>query len=167
MATLVRALRRAAFVFRQVAALGALILGVRILWLSAVAGIAHAQSKGAQAEKPTQSPNDQDDRVVSGLVPNTQRPDLDELRSLVEKTSPSEVEIDPPPAVPIQRRILVDVGPARSEVFVGKKNVGMTPFGGQIGCAEGEEIMVQVLPPRGVPIQRRVTCSGDTLLVQE
>jgi hypothetical protein len=65
------------------------------------------------------------------------------------------------------RRILVDVGPARSEVFIGKKNVGMTPYGGQIACTLGEEIKIQVLPPEGVPITRRLTCRGDTLLVGE
>jgi hypothetical protein len=52
-------------------------------------------------------------------------------------------------------------------VFIGKKNVGMTPYGGQIACTLGEEIKIQVLPPEGVPITRRLTCRGDTLLVGE
>lgn len=162
MAKVVSALRRVAFFLRQVGALVALILSVRILWLSAVAGIAHAKSNPTGFESPSPEP-----QSAPVKAQNAHRPNLEELQSMVSKPPEQKEIAPPPPPVPTQRRILVDVGPARSEVFIGKKNVGMTPFGGQIACLSGEEIKIQVLPPKGIPIQRRVMCLGETLLVQE
>ena len=64
------------------------------------------------------------------------------------------------------RRVVVDWGPERSEVFIGGKKVGHTPFGGQISCIDGQPVEIVVLPTRGVPLQRRLQCSGEQLRVQ-
>jgi len=60
------------------------------------------------------------------------------------------------PAVP--RQILIDLGPARSEVYVDGRRVGQTPFLGQVKCRPGREISVQVIPERGLPLGEKRVC---------
>lgn len=162
----VRVLWRIALFLRQIAALGALSLAVRVLWLSVALGIAHGRTTRDESHETRRVEGGDRENGQGETVQAAHRPDLDELRSMVGNAPPEE-KTEPPPPVPVHRRILVDVGPARSEVFVGKTLVGKTPYGGQIACTSGEEIKVQILPPRGVPIERRVNCRGDTLLVLE
>lgn len=162
MRQLVNTLRTCAVLLRQGAALGSLVLAIRVLWLSGLAGLAHARSEA------NDSPREASIAVArtQAGAPNPYRPDLEKLSEMIGRVESEPPDVPPAP-VPSLRRILVDVGPPRSEVFVGKTKVGHTPYGGQIACIADEEIKIQILPPQGVPILRRVTCRGDTLLVQE
>lgn len=58
------------------------------------------------------------------------------------------------------RRLVVDFGPERSDVYLGGRRVGKVPYVGQVHCKLGEFVRVQVLPPHGPPISRDVPCTG-------
>lgn len=158
-------LRRLAVFLRQVAAFGAFIISLRLLWLSCVSGLAYARTPVSADPLGAASDTAELSSVPSGAF-NPHRPDLEELENLAgaSKMAPPPA---PPPAVPKLRRILVDVGPPRSEVFIRKTKVGHTPYGGQVACVAAEELRVLILPPEGVPLVRVVPCHGDTLLVQQ
>lgn len=63
------------------------------------------------------------------------------------------------------RTLLVELGPARSEVIVNGRRLGETPFAGQWSCVDGDPLKIQVVPRQGVPITRSMRCGGTTLLV--
>jgi hypothetical protein len=159
-------LRRVAGFLRQLGALGALLLSVRLLWLSCVLGLAYARAPAGDAVRGSEEARTPDPTPAPLRLSNPHRPDLAELSKLAG-ASMSEPPPEPPAPVPAMRRILVDVGPPRSEVFVGKTRVGHTPYGGQIACLSEDEVKVQILPPQGVPIVRVVACRGDTLLIRD
>jgi len=79
--------------------------------------------------------------------------------------STTEASVDDPPRTPELRTLLVQSGPARSEVFVNGTRLGETPFAGQWSCAEGDDVRVQIVPRHGLPLVRHVRCGGSTLLV--
>ena len=158
---------RTARAFRQLSSFGALVLAVRVLWLASADGLSHARAKAPEShvgESPT--PAEALEDASRRKSPN--RPDIDELKQLAGAAEgrPTDEESAAGPA-PRLRRILVDLGPERSEVYVGGSHVGRTPYGGQISCMLGEKLKIQVLPPRGVPVSREVVCQGDTVVVRE
>lgn len=72
----------------------------------------------------------------------------------------------PAPTGPVHRiSIVVEAGPPRSDVFVAGTKLGQTPFVGEISCALGSEIKIQVLPPKGPPTDylRRCGEGGVTI----
>src|SRR5690606_37722652 len=71
--------------------------------------------------------------------------------------------VEPANARPIPRQIFVDFGPSRSEVFINGRNLGRTPFVGQVVCRTGEEIRIDVVPPEGLPQRRVGICQGTSL----
>jgi hypothetical protein len=63
---------------------------------------------------------------------------------------------------PKQRTLLVDLGPARSEVFVSGVLVGHTPYAGSWTCRDGDVLVIHVLPKgRGAPIESRAFCENS------
>jgi hypothetical protein len=50
-----------------------------------------------------------------------------------------------------RRTLLVDLGPARSDVYVNGVAVGRTPYAGTWGCRDGDEVNIVVLPPGKAP----------------
>jgi hypothetical protein len=63
------------------------------------------------------------------------------------------------------RTLLVQLGPARSEVIVNGRRLGETPFAGQWTCADGDALRVQVIPRLGAPLERTLRCGGVSMLV--
>jgi hypothetical protein len=56
------------------------------------------------------------------------------------------------------RSVVVDFGPARSEVFINGGPVGRTPYAGQVSCRLGDTFRVDVVPPKGLPIHKDMRC---------
>jgi len=98
-------------------------------------------------------------------------PDLDprkQLEALQKELAPAAVQTAPPDAkVPRLRSLVVDLGPPRSEVFVSGRLLGRTPYAGQLVCTEGEELQLDVVPVKGMPLRRKLHCRADILLAQE
>lgn len=135
---------------RTVAALGAFGLSLRFSWLSLSAAHGAFDTEGPPArERHALLPEDSEHAPL----------DLDELRRLAN-ANVSEGEAEPEIRL---RQLLVDVGPARSEIYVNGHYVGRSPFAGQWGCVDGDEIAIDVLPPNGMPIARRATCRGQVI----
>lgn len=63
------------------------------------------------------------------------------------------------------RRIIVDLGPERSKVFINGMFVGETPYGGQLSCGSKAQIDLVVLPETGAPLRRSLICAGAQLSV--
>lgn len=78
-------------------------------------------------------------------------------------TAPSAPPV--PKGPPEVRSLLVDLGPPRSEVFVNTRRLGETPYAGQWTCRAGEILRVQIIPKRGVPVERTLICGGTTMSV--
>ncbi len=62
--------------------------------------------------------------------------------------------------------LIVNVGPERSEVFVNGVPVGRTPYLGDLQCARGNKVKVDILPPnKGKPLTRTVECRSGVLTI--
>jgi hypothetical protein len=166
---LLRALGRTT---RLVASLGLLFLAVRFAWLTGgdVIDAWAADSEilgGKKTESKEKGPDALRSSVRKSVKDSTYRPDLEELseaaKGALDSNEPAQDD-EGRRATP--RRILVDLGDERSEVFINTRAVGRVPYVGQITCAEGDAITIQVLPPSGAPIIRRVVCRGTTILAR-
>jgi hypothetical protein len=170
----------AARITRQLAALGALMLAIRFAWLSGGEALRHLYTRLSPGEaemgsseatpdesNPTRSPLT---NLAEGVnhPDNPHRPDLKQLNEKFQ-TAPDvdTLKSDPSPAPIRARRLLVDVGPERSEVYVQGRLVGHTPYVGQVSCAEGQPIKIDILPPEGAPAVRSAVCRGDTILANQ
>lgn len=60
----------------------------------------------------------------------------------------------------------VNAGPERSEVYVNGSLLGLSPYVGDLTCKEGEQLRVEVVPPKGALVTRSATCEGRTLLIR-
>ncbi len=147
---------------RQLGAIILLFLSIRLLWLSGTLGVSLLSTSAASSGAPSS---------VAAQPYGQSRPELEDLLELAgssrdnapDNGAPME---DAPVDGPRLRRILVDLGPERSDVYVNGQRVGQTPFGGQVSCSLDEILKVQVLPARGIPLERTVVCRGDTLVIQ-
>ena len=61
--------------------------------------------------------------------------------------------------------LIVSVGPQRSEVFVNGVPVGRTPYVGDLQCAKGKKVRVDILAPKGTPLRRDVECRSGTITI--
>jgi hypothetical protein len=138
---------------RNVASLGVVVLGVRFAWL-ALGDSATALAAG-EAEAPGAVPRREPGRRLD--VKSV----TDRLKDEVQQDLPLQV---PSPKKPELRRLLVDLGPERSEVFIDGHLVGRTPYVGQASCIEGAQLRIEVLPPSGAPITRKAECRGSTIV---
>ncbi len=88
-----------------------------------------------------------------------------QLEDLIREQVASGAVLQDQPAEPMTevRRLIVDWGPERSEVYVGGERVGQTPYVGQVSCQDGAEVEVTVLPRVGVPLKRTFLCGGQQL----
>ncbi len=64
------------------------------------------------------------------------------------------------------RRLVVDVGTDRAEVFVDGRRVGQVPYVGEWACASGDAVEITLVPPAGVPTDYRVPCRGEDITVR-
>jgi len=168
---------------RQLAALGALLLAIRFAWLAGADALKQIyarllpETSGQEDEKDAAAaPND---NPLTGLAKkvrsadNPHRPDLQQLdeesqKKPLELGAQPETSPAPETLAPVRlRRLLVDVGPGRSEVFVQGRKVGHTPYVGQINCSEGQPIRIEILPPQGAPVARSAICRGEIILANQ
>lgn len=148
---------------QQGAAALSLLVAVRFTFVEAralVEGLDHpAPPVGGSADGSAQSgasgPADPAEMVRTAA--QTREQVLDQFREELASAVPATPA---PPAVR-QRHIFVDLGPARSNVYIAGKLVGQTPFGGQISCVEGGGVEVVVLPEHGAPIKRLYECRTE------
>ena len=61
--------------------------------------------------------------------------------------------------------LIVSVGPQRSEVFVNGVPVGRTPYVGDLQCAKGKKVRVDILALKGTPLRRDVECRSGTITI--
>lgn len=155
---------------RTAAAIGCLFLSVRFFWLTSEAALhrmnPHPEERSSTSpEQETSPPSSPLLDTVNKADNSAQRPDLSELRRLAGEAP------DPPEKKGAEkkqpRNILVDLGPARSAVYLNGRLVGKTPYGGQYACEEGKEIVIEVLPPTGAPLRRTAPCRGTAISALE
>ena len=149
---------------RQLASAGILLACIRFTWIGsaqafqkvlgefreAAAGDSQAGQSGIQLK-------DSDNSAAGKLK------QMDEMLSEVKKgdqvgSDPAEGAESEPQAQ--LRRLVVDFGPERSDVYLGGRKVGKVPYVGHVHCKLGELVRVQVLPPQGPPISREVPCTA-------
>lgn len=117
----------------------------------AIASVQHALSVSRSnfAETPVR-------HVDSAPAPASARP-----------SKPATAAAPPAPSVPAgqPRRVTLGVsaGPPRSDVYVNGRLVGQTPFLGDTSCKTGQEIRVEVVPPKGPPLTYVRDCRGGAL----
>lgn len=171
---LVRFLRFLSRACRILASIGAVFLAVRLAWLSggdalgAVwADLRAGEGDEGQADADPDAKSAGDETSPPSVRPaDSHRPNLDQL--MAQHDAPTQAPLEPE-ARQTQakvRRILVDLGPERSEVFVNGRSLGRVPFAGQVHCSDGDEIRIQVLPPEGIPLERKVSCRGAVILAR-
>lgn len=135
---------------RALAAFGVFGLSLRFSWISlSTAHGAFETEDPPRRERQARIPGDLERPPV----------DLDELKRLAHGDV-SEAEAEPEIRL---RQLLIEVGPARSEIYVNGHYVGRSPYVGQWGCVDGDEIAIDVLPPDGMPIARHATCRGQVI----
>ncbi len=61
--------------------------------------------------------------------------------------------------------LVVTAGPDRSELRVDGVRLGNTPYVGEITCKAGEQVKLDLLPPKGNPSSFERTCAPGTLRV--
>ena len=168
--------RWCARISRQGTALAILFLSVRFAWLAGSDLLSEAGktlpaglSSGNEGKIRRAPDKDSiDDAMEAVQAEDTaHRPDLDKLKDFEGSKLAEDTREAPAPENTRLRRLLVDLGPNRSEVFVGGRLVGHTPYVGQVSCEPNESIKIQVLPPKGVPLFRVAVCRGDTILANE
>ncbi len=162
---------RAALVTALLAQWCILALSLRVLWAasSEVLNSFQAGDSPVQLTMLEQTEEQESGAHLRPTLGGPHRPDLDKLNKMLAKegagASANELE-EAGPQIRI-RRILVDLGPERSDVYVNGRKVGKTPYGGQVSCLDGETIQVQVVPARGVPINARVKCFGRAVKLKK
>lgn len=61
--------------------------------------------------------------------------------------------------------LVVTGGPDRSELRVDGVKVGSTPYVGEVTCKAGENVRLELLPPKGLPIAHERKCLPGTIRV--
>lgn len=165
--SLVRLVETLAWALRGMSALSLLTLTTRYCWLASAEALDHWKSASNESEEPiSKSPERRRSSLESLSSPEdeaTHRPDLEKLQELAGKAPTM------PNRAPTRRArsLLVDLGPERSVVYVNGRKVGQTPYGGELICTDGEEVLIQVLPGEGAPLARKVRCTGDSFTAQD
>lgn len=128
-----------------------------------ITGLSANEEQGAShSARSADDPSDLLDPLRQSAL--ERRLDLKQLND--EKTSapPVVVARDTDDATQL-RRIIVDLGPERSKVFINGTHVGQTPYGGQLSCGNKANIELVVLPETGPPLRRILTCAGTHINV--
>ncbi len=148
---------------RQLASAGILLACVRFTWIGSaqafqkVLGEFREAAAGGSDTEPSGFQLKDSDSDAAGKLKQ-----IDEMLREAKKgdqigdAADSEAESEPQAQL---RRLVVDFGPERSEVYLGGRKVGRVPYVGHVHCKLGELVRVQVLPPHGAPISREVPCT--------
>ncbi len=144
---------------------GVLSLGLRFSWLLGADALRfRALQEAQEAEEAALPPRKRPRPSPEAAIAEATQP-TPESGSATGEPGATEASVDSPPATPELRTLLVQSGPARSEVFVNGTRLGETPFAGQWSCREGDDVRVQIVPRQGLPLVRHLRCGGSTLLV--
>lgn len=71
-----------------------------------------------------------------------------------------------PTGAPLRLMLSVNAGPERSEIYVNGSRIGLSPYLGDYSCKQGEQLRVELVPPKGALVTRSATCEGQTLLIR-
>jgi hypothetical protein len=116
------------------------------------------QSAGAAASDQNLS------RVPRRLREDRSRPTASASTRPAARAKPSA---KPGPGRLVSMMLVVSAGPARSEVYVRGRRVGSTPYLGDVTCPEGAELVIEVVPHRGMPLRFTRRCqAGATLRIE-
>ncbi len=67
---------------------------------------------------------------------------------------------------PLRLMLSVNAGPERSEIYVNGSRLGLSPYVGDYSCKQGEQLRVELVPPKGALVTRSAICEGRTLLIR-
>ncbi len=149
---------------RQLAAAGCLLCSARIAYISMRLLGPESQVVPPRPLSATSSAAAGSDAPPSWSE-SAPRRDLEQLEEILEREKSLKAQGPEQTAAPLPRarRLLVDLGPARSEVYVNGVFAGRTPYLGAVSCAEGQVVRVEVLPPEGPPWQRQLRCDQNQM----
>lgn len=153
---------RAARLCARLAAGLCLLLSIRLLWLT-------WEETSAQRARQLEASSDTLDRkrdrenLTPAPTSSTQGQATQAPSSRRHEPTPTS---PPRTSAPQMRSLFVDLGSPRSEVYVNGRRLGETPFVGQWSCADGESVRIQVVPPRGMPLERKLVCGGVVMNVK-
>lgn len=163
---------------RRVAALGLFVLCSRFAWVTTSWALtefdAHEERGAVKRTRPSASSQSSGEPTAANpaappaapgtLVPAAPGPS----GSAAPAPPPAPTTAAPVPSGPPKQRMLfVDLGPARSEVYVSGVHVGHTPYAGSWSCREGDVVVIHVLPRGyGVPIEARAACQNSMRAVE-
>ncbi len=71
------------------------------------------------------------------------------------------------PGKPVRMSLSVNLGPARSEVYVGGRLRGRTPLIGEISCRNGQPLKLEIVPKQGAAQRVDGVCHPGTWRVTE
>ena len=60
--------------------------------------------------------------------------------------------------------VAITAGPPRSEAYFKGRRLGSTPFFGDLDCTPGEELKIDIMPPKGMPLTYTRVCRPGTTL---
>lgn len=146
--------RRAAQLARTGTAWGVLLLALRFAGQVGQGVYAHATA----AEE------------TNSIVQRTSAPEASSAPSATPEAPEDPGALPPEPeqlGPPSPRNLLIDLGPARSEVYVNGRYLGLTPYVGQWNCADGQRLLIQVIPEKGAPLERLAVCGGAAIKAQQ
>ena len=67
----------------------------------------------------------------------------------------------------VRASLVVTAGPPRSLVYVRGRQVGKTPFVGEVVCVPGDPVKIDVVPPTGMPLTSEQPCHAGTIRMGE
>lgn len=123
-------------------------LGLRVMTLA----VGEAQARRAPAPEPPVAIKG--DRAPAG--PATAR----------ERHKPAPERATVATGAPLRLMLSVNVGPERSEVYVNGSRIGLSPYLGDYSCKQGEQLRVEIVPPKGALVTRSAACEGRTILIR-
>jgi len=145
---------RAAFSARLVAALLSAATAVRFAWTGVDQAFAFSQANSSENPSP---------RASVSAAPSVPRRTAPPPR----KPPPAPRPKDPAAASrgkPVRLSLGVSYGPSRSDVYVNGQRVGQSPFLGDASCKGGENLRIEVVPPKGPPLTYVRPCYPGAVL---
>lgn len=135
------------------AALLVLLVASRLAWVAIRDRLQRPEPAEPVAEK------------AAPRAPALEWPKLPPLPS--ELVAPQAADSAPPPAAAakdsLRVTLVITLGPERSEVFVNGVRLGQSPYVGDWTCRRDEPLRIEVLPPRGAPLQVERPCAPGTV----
>jgi hypothetical protein len=135
----------------------AIVLGLVVSARFAVAALSHALdvTTGAVAVKPHPRPR-----------PGTTDVPLEPLPSATPARQAALAPASSSDGRPLNVILGVDYGSPRSDVYVNGRRVGQTPFLGDTSCKSGQQLKIEIVPAKGLPLTYLRDCLGGSLQIE-